>query len=211
MRKLTPELLDHLPPDAPGVCRSRRDLRRINFVMGNDRWILRNLPKKNTAITEIGAGEGHLLTSISRKHPDIPITAYDLTPRPASLPKSINWIQADIFSQRPPEEGGVLIANLFLHHFTDNQLTELSEWMSGFDTIITSEPYRANFPLLLGKLATPLIHPITRHDMRVSIEAGFRPGELPAALSLKSLGYRFRESASHRGFIRMIAEKHPRA
>lgn len=207
MRKLTPELLDHLPPDAPGVARSRRDLQRINFVMGNDRWILRNLPENTTSVIEIGAGEGHLLTSISRKYPDIPITAYDLAPRPASLPQSIAWKQADIFSQSPPEKGGVLIANLFLHHFTDGQLTELAKWMSGFDTILTSEPFRAKLPLLLGKLATPLIHPITRHDMRVSIEAGFRPGELPATLSLKSLGYRFRETSSHRGFIRMIAEK----
>lgn len=207
MRKLTPELLDHLPPDAPGVSRSRRDLRRINFIMGNDRWILRNLPEKITSITEIGAGEGHLLTSISRKHPEIPITAYDLAPRPASLPEAITWIQADIFTQKPPQMGGILIANLFLHHFTDSQLADFSQWISGFDTIITSEPYRAKTPLLLGKLATPLIHPITRHDMRVSIEAGFRPGELPATLSLKNLGYRFRETTSQRGFIRMIAKK----
>ena len=207
MRKLTPELLDHLPPDAPGVSRSRTDLRRINFVMGNDRWILRNLPEKPTAITEIGAGEGHLLTSISKRHPGIPITAHDLAPRPTDLPASIDWVQADIFTQPPPERGGVLIANLFLHHFTDPQLAELSLWMSGFDTLITSEPFRAKTPLLLGKLATPLIHPITRHDMRVSIEAGFRPGELPATLSLEKLGYHIHETASHRGFIRMIAKK----
>ncbi|MDP4994763.1 MAG: hypothetical protein NWQ16_00915 [Akkermansiaceae bacterium] len=207
MRKLTPELLDHLPPDSPGVARARCDLRRINFVMGNDRWILRHLPEKPTAITEIGAGEGLLLTSISRKHPGISLAAYDLAPRPAALPTSINWIQADIFSQPPPQQGGVLIANLFLHHFTDTQLSKLSEWMSGFETIITSEPFRARIPLLLAKAATPLIHPITRHDMRVSIEAGFRPGELPTALRLDQLGYRFRETASHRGFIRMIAEK----
>lgn len=211
MRKLTPELLDHLPHDAPGVARSRRDLRRINFVMGNDRWILRNIPEKTSAITEIGAGEGHMLSSVSRKHPGTPITAYDLAPRPAGLPRTITWIQADIFTQPPPEQGGTLIANLFLHHFTDIQLAGLSKWISGFETIITSEPLRARTPLLLGKIAAPLIHPITRHDMRVSIEAGFRLGELPAALSLQSLGYHFRESASQRGFIRMTAEKQPRA
>lgn len=207
MRKLTPELLDQLPPDAPGVSRARSDLRRINFVMGNNRWILRNLPEKLTAITEIGAGEGHLLSSISCKYPSTPISAYDIAPRPVSLPTAINWIQADIFTQPPPEKGGVLIANLFLHHFTDKELAKLSAWMSGFDTIITSEPFRAKIPRILGKLATPLIHPITRHDMRVSIEAGFRPGELPSTLSLQNLGYRFRETASQRGFIRLIANK----
>ncbi|MEP2775128.1 MAG: hypothetical protein ABJQ29_00075 [Luteolibacter sp.] len=207
MRKLTPELLDHLPHDDPGAMRSRRDLRRINFVMGNDRWILRKLPQNPTAITEIGAGEGHLLTAISRHHPGIPLTAFDLAPRPASLPATVQWNCGDIFTLAPPRRGGVLIANLFLHHFTDTQLSELSAWMAGFDTIITSEPYRAKIPLFLAKIASPLIHPITRHDMRVSIEAGFRPRELPASLGLDNLGFRFHETTSQRGFIRMIAEK----
>lgn len=207
MRKLTPELLDHLPPHAPGVARSRRDLKRINFIMGNDRWILRHLPTETPSITEIGAGEGHLLTAISRKHPHIPLTAYDLAPRPRNLPPSIQWNQADLLTQPPPPPGGTLIANLFLHHLTDTQLTTLTHWISHFDTILTSEPYRAKIPLLLGKLATPLIHPITRHDMRVSIEAGFRPGELPTALSLETLHFRHRETTSPRGFIRMIAQK----
>lgn len=36
MRKLTPELLDHLPHDDPSALRSRRDLLRINLFMGNE-------------------------------------------------------------------------------------------------------------------------------------------------------------------------------
>jgi hypothetical protein len=207
MRKLTPELLDHLPHDDPGALRSRQDLRRINFIMGNERWITSMIPENTRHITEIGAGEGHLLSRLARKHPQAEITAYDLAPRPAHLPASVKWIQADLFTQAPPETGGILIANLFLHHFTDEQLAVLGNWMRRFDTLLINEPLRASFPLILGKLATPFIHPITRHDMRVSIEAGFRTGEIPASLGLENLGFRIQETASQRGFIRTFAQK----
>jgi hypothetical protein len=204
MRKLTPELLDHLPHDDPGAMRSRADLRRINFFMGNERWIASMIPAGTRHITEIGAGEGHLLTHLARKFPQAEITAYDLAPRPAHLPLSVKWTQGDLFTQAPSTHGGTLIANLFLHHFTDPQLRDLGKWMSSFDTLIINEPLRARLPVLLGKLAAPFVHPITRHDMRVSIEAGFRLGELPAALGL---GHRVRESISWRGSIRIFADK----
>lgn len=204
-RKLTPEILDGIPHDDPGAIRSRCDLRRINRFMGNESWILRNIPRNPKAITEIGAGDGHLLSRIARAYPDTPISAHDLAPRPAALPERVAWHRGDIFEQPHSNNGGILIANLFLHHFTDKQLMALGTWMRGFDTLLFSEPLRARLPLLMGKLAHPFIHPITRHDMRVSIEAGFLPGELPAALNLGKLGFRFRETASPRGFIRMIA------
>lgn len=207
IRKLTPEILDSIPHDDPGAIRSRRDLARINRFMGNSTWILRSLPASPSHIAEIGAGDGLLLRKIAKAHPNSQIRAYDLAPRPPALPAAIDWICGDLFTQPLPPPGGVLIANLFLHHFTDEQLGRLSHWISGFQTIITCEPFRARFPLFMGKLAHPFIHPITRHDMHVSIEAGFLPGELPAALNLKELGYRIQESASNRGFIRMIANK----
>jgi len=203
MRKLTPELLDHLPHDDPGALRSRADLRRINFFMGNERWIAAVIPENTRHITEIGAGDGHLLTRLAGKFPQAEITAYDLAPRPAHLPVSVKWIQGDLFTQTPPTHGGTLIANLFLHHFADPQLAELGAWMRGFDTLLINEPLRARLPLFLGKLATPFVHPITRHDMRVSIEAGFQKGELPAALGLD---HRVRESVSWRGSIRIFAQ-----
>jgi hypothetical protein len=204
MRKLTPELLDQLPHDDPGALRSRADLRRINFFMGNERWIASMIPAGTRHITEIGAGDGHLLSHLACEFPQAEITAYDLAPRPAHLPSSVKWTQGDLFTQAPPAHGGTLIANLFLHHFTDPQLRDLGEWMCGFDTLLINEPLRARLPLLLGKLATPFVHPITRHDMRVSIEAGFQKGELPAALGLD---LHIRESVSWRGSIRIFVEK----
>ena len=207
MRKLTPELLDHLPHDDPGAMRSRADLRRINFFMGNERWIASAIPENTRHITEIGAGEGHLLARLAGKFPQAEITAYDLAPRPAHLPLSVKWIQGDLFTQAPPAHGGTLIANLFLHHITDPQLAELGAWMRGFHTLVINEPLRARLPVLLGKLAAPFVHPITRHDMRVSIEAGFAPVELAETLGLKERGFVFREITDWRGAIRIVGTR----
>ena len=207
MRKLTPELLDHLHHDDPGAIRARRDLRRINAFMGNERWISSVIPEDSKQITEIGAGDGHLLFRLAREYPGATITAYDLAPRPTELPADLNWIQGDLFSQPPPSSGGLLIANLFLHHFTDAQMGGLGKWMGYFDTIIINEPLRATLPKVMGKLASPFIHPITRHDMRVSIEAGFIPGELAEILGLREIGFTVRETTDWRGGIRLHCVK----
>jgi hypothetical protein len=207
MRKLTPELLDHLPHDDPGARLSRRDLRRINFFMGNERWIASMIPSTERSITEIGAGDGHLLSRIANQHPDAAIAAYDLAPRPVGLPEKVEWKQGDLFSQSPPKVGGTLIANLFLHHFDESQLHELGKWMSAFDTLIINEPLRASINLFMAKLASPFIHPITRHDMRVSIEAGFVVGELASLLDLEENGFRIIESTDWRGAIRLHCTK----
>jgi len=207
MRKLTPELLDHLPHDDPDALRSRRDLRRINLFMGNERWIASVIPDETQSITEIGAGDGNLLSRLAHKFPQADIIAYDLAPRPADLPAAVEWIQGDLFTQPPPAPGGILIANLFLHHFTDPQLSELGKWMGAFDAIIITEPLRANLPMLMGKLAWPFVHPITRHDMRVSIEAGFIPGELANLLGLAENGFDVHETKDWRGAIRLRCTK----
>ena len=206
-RRLTPEILDSISHDDPGAIRSRRDLRRINRFMGSESWILQNIPPDTSSITEVGAGDGNLLTKIAGARPGVPIAAYDLAPPPADLPAHANWIQGDLFAQTPDIQGGTLIANLFLHHFTEMELSSLGRFIRSFKAIITSEHHRAHIPLFMGKLATPFVHPYTRHDMRVSIEAGFRPGELPAALGLDPADYRITETTDWRGSIRMVARK----
>lgn len=172
--------------------------------MGNESWILGQIPPGTTRITELGAGDGGLLRKIYRRFPQIPIAACDLMPRPAGLPEAIEWIEADLFDAPMPDRGGVVIANLFLHHFTDAQLAQLGERLVHYDAIIVNEPLRARLPLWLGKLASPALHPITRHDMRVSIEAGFIAGEMPASLGLDGGPFSISESSTWRGSQRML-------
>ncbi len=207
MRKLTPELLDHLPHDDPGAIRSRIDLQRINRFMRTEAWVLRNLPPQPSQIIEIGAGDGHLISRVSNLFPNTSVTAYDFAPRPEHLSARVQWHRGDLFEQGAPEAGGLLIASLFLHHFTDTQLRDFAPWLHRFDKILINEPLRSRLPQLMGKLVTPFIHPITRNDMRVSIEAGFTKGELPALLELKSQGFSISEKETWQGSLRLEAEK----
>ncbi|MFT6572490.1 MAG: 2-polyprenyl-3-methyl-5-hydroxy-6-metoxy-1,4-benzoquinol methylase, partial [Akkermansiaceae bacterium] len=62
-REVKPELLDSLPGDDPEALRSRRDLRLINFLMGNERWIMRQ--EIEGGMIELGAGSGYLTKQLA--------------------------------------------------------------------------------------------------------------------------------------------------
>jgi 2-polyprenyl-3-methyl-5-hydroxy-6-metoxy-1,4-benzoquinol methylase len=204
-RIVEPEILDHLPHDDPAARRSRLDLRRINFLMGNERWVLRSLRfLPASMICEIGAGDGELTAIIHRRFPNSRITACDLAPRPKELASAIDWRSGDIF-QHAPSPGGVLIANLFLHHFEGEELRRLGKICEGFDNLIFNEPDRSCIAAFLGVLLHPFINHVTRHDMHVSIRAGFRRGEMAALLGLDASHWKIRETSTWRGARRVIA------
>lgn len=204
-RVLTPEILDSLQADDPGAMRSRRDLLRVNAFMGNIRWIIEHLSEHPSIISELGAGDGAFIHRLSHEHPEAEVWAYDLQPKPAYIAKRIQWVEGDLLKQPAAGQGGVLIANLILHHFTDEQLKDLGAFVRGFDVLIINEPRRSRLPLRLSKLATPFVNDITRHDMRVSIEAGFIEGEMPELLGLSADQFDIHESSTWRGSQRMLA------
>ncbi|MES2475774.1 MAG: class I SAM-dependent methyltransferase [Verrucomicrobiota bacterium] len=209
-RVVIPEILDHLPADDPEAMRSRRDLSRINFLMGNERWIRREVRRFPAAarrgMVEIGAGDGALCHRLAQDFPDAPVSAYDLAPRPAGAGR-VDWHQGDLFKMPPPAPGGVLVANLFLHHFEAPALVRLGKWMEGFERLIFNEPDRAQLPHVLGCALDPFVNRVTRHDMQVSIDAGFRKGELTDALGLLDNRWHIRETSTWRGSRRVVASR----
>jgi hypothetical protein len=83
----------------------------------------------------------------------------------------------------------ILIANLFLHHFTSDQLSRLGAQLSPKTRlIIAAEPARYFAHKISGWLFTRLarLNHVTRYDMQVSIRAGFRGDELPRSLALQA-------------------------
>jgi hypothetical protein len=207
-RSVLPEILDHLPADDPEARRSRRDLRRINFLMGNERWICRKVREftktASRGIVELGSGDGALIAKLATLFPNGDLTAYDLAPRPAELDKRVIWKQENILSGREPMTGGVLIANLFLHHFEGEALLEIGKICDGFEVLVFCEPDRAMIPHLLGFFMWPWVNRVTRHDMHVSINAGFTKGALPALLGLKPERWEFSETSTWRGGRRVL-------
>ena len=72
-RRVEPELLETYPADHPAAVRGRADLRLVNAVMGNHRWIvrrLRRLCQPGWRVTEIGAGDGALSLRLARRGMD---------------------------------------------------------------------------------------------------------------------------------------------
>lgn len=210
-RVVIPELLDHLPADDPEAQRSRLDLRRINVLMGNERWICRAVSRfpdeANRGIAEIGAGDGILCNKLAKQFPQAAVAAYDLAPPPVDLAAGIGWHRGDVFAMPAPAGGGVLVANLFLHHFEGAALTALGRWLGNFEVLVFNEPDRARLPHLLGGLLHPWINRVTRHDMHVSIDAGFVAGEIPEMLGLDPRTWQFRESSTWRGARRVIGSR----
>jgi hypothetical protein len=207
-RVVVPELLDHLPHDGPAARRSRIDLRRINFLMGNERWLIRSLKRLDGAVAstlcEIGAGDGGLVSKVCRCFPKCRVIACDLAPRPAGLDEAVEWLAGDVF-KHPPAAGGVLLANLFLHHFEGHEMKRLGELCADHQVLLFNEPDRSHIASMLGMLLHPFVNHVTRHDMQVSIRAGFRRGEMAALLGLDEKVWKIRETSTWRGARRVIA------
>jgi hypothetical protein len=159
-------------------------------------------------IVEIGAGDGMLCGKLARRFPQAPVAAYDLAPRPAELEPRVAWHRGDLFEVPAPERGGVLVANLFLHHFEGEALAALGRWLENFEVLVFNEPDRSRLPHGLGGLLHPWINRVTRHDMHVSIRAGFAAGEMARFLGLDEKHWRIRETSTWRGARRVVACRH---
>jgi len=71
-RVVQSEWLDELPPEDAGAVQSRRDLRRLNFLMGHVGMMTRALAgpwgrQKVRSIVELGAGDGTFLLKLARQ------------------------------------------------------------------------------------------------------------------------------------------------
>ena len=200
-RVLTPELLDSLPPEDPAAQASRRDLRRLHPLLGQiglwTRWFEDNFPARPPAsLADLGAGDGSLLgTVLLRAYPKGGHGArIFFVDRQPVVPESTlahlrrcNWLPTvmatDIFEwaeEGPPREAA--LANLFLHHFDNPGITRLfSALARRTSSLAAAEPRRNHLAFWATQtLGLMGCHPVTRHDARVSVEAGFRGSELSA-------------------------------
>lgn len=207
-RQVKPEWLDALPADDPLAQRSRRELRWINALMGNERWVLKQLDAHPAAalqgVLELGAGDGHLCRKISAQFPRSRVCGFDLIDRPSELPAAIEWQAGDITTIAAPRGFGVLVANLFLHHFTDEQLAWLTAWLPHVSLVIFNEPLRRRSSHFWGRCLHPLLSEVTRHDMHVSIDAGFVVGELSALWPALTAQWQIEEGEHWPGAYRSV-------
>ena len=195
------ETLDHLREDDPRAIRSRRDLRRINRIMGNiqiiDSLLNESLARPPLRMAELGAGDGSLLLRLAKRRarswPNVTLTLVDrqdLLSAPtraefAELGWTVHAAAMDVFAWL--ERGhhpryDAIVANLFVHHFDAGALSRLFHAIAQVtECFVACEPRRARVPLLGSHLVGAVgANAVTRRDAVLSVRAGFRDRELSA-------------------------------
>jgi SAM-dependent methyltransferase len=199
-REVKPELLDELPAGDLRAIRSRGDLQKVNALMGHARIMDRVLAvafsrRPPQSIVELGAGDGTLLLHLAKRTAPhwkpARVVLVDrkrlLSPRTRAEFEALSWtvetLEMDVFEwlQRPhPEHTDLTIANLFLHHFTGDNLRKLLQYASnqtGF--FLACEPHRVNFSYFASAMLGFIgCNDVTRHDAKASVRAGFAENEL---------------------------------
>jgi hypothetical protein len=201
-RVVEAEWLDELAADDPGAIGSRRDLQRLNRVMGHARVLgellragMGRRPLKR--LVELGAGDGRLALAVAERlgarWPGVEVTLVDCKDavndatraKFAALGWHANVARADVFEWlRDPggEMADAMMANLFLHQFPATGLAEMLKLAAGRTRIFAAcEPRRAKLPLLLSRMVGLIgCNAVTRHDAVLSVKAGFAGNEISA-------------------------------
>jgi Methyltransferase domain len=201
MRRVEAETLDHLPEDDPHAIRSRRDLRRINRIMGNlpilETLLSESLLQAPSNIAELGAGDGSLLLRLARrrgrKWAGVTLTLVDrqdlVSAQTRAAFAEAGWTACaatmDVFAWLEREDHpryDAVVANLFVHHFENEALSRLFRGIARItDCFIACEPRRARVALLGSHLVGAIgANGVTRRDAVLSVRAGFRDRELSA-------------------------------
>jgi hypothetical protein len=199
-RRVEPELLDVLAAEDPRAIRSRKDLRRIHRAMATLSIVLRALDRGTAGfiprkLLELGAGDGSLMLRVARKRadcwPEIDVTLLDrmnlVEPLTREEIRKLGWtpriLALDIFNWLEGHDDSrtdVVFANLFLHHFSSNELARILAGIAARSRVfLCCEPRRSALSLmashLIGLLGTGSV---TRKDAVSSVHAGFRAQEL---------------------------------
>jgi hypothetical protein len=217
VRCVMPELLDGMDAQDPRALRARRDLQRVHRAMRTVGVLTRAVAGLRLAhpprrILELGGGDGTLMLRFARAHPDwspVELTLIDmqdmLSARTREAYRSLGWdvhvMSKDALhwaSGTVAARHDLCVANLFLHHFNESDVTRLlSAVARDCDALVACEPRRGFFALLGSRLVGLLgASHVTRSDAVTSVVAGFRGGELSALWPTSAPGWSMREYAA---------------
>jgi hypothetical protein len=201
MRRVEAETLDHLREDDPRAIRSRRDLRRINWIMGSlpiiDSLLNASLARAPSHIAELGAGDGSLLLRLARRRartwPGVTLVLVDrqdlLSAPTRAAFSNLGWAARaavmDVFDWLKRDDHPLydaVVTNLFVHHFEGDALSRLFHGIAQItNCFIACEPRRSRLALLGSHLVGAVgANAVTRRDAVLSVRAGFCDRELSA-------------------------------
>jgi hypothetical protein len=174
MRIIETEWLDTLPASDPRAERSRRDLRRVNSLMGNARHIAAALLpyfREGMRVADLGAGDGSLMRAVQKRLPG--------KIQPILVDKADGLDVLDFLRESGPRLDAI-VCNLFLHHLDGDLLSDvLALAAERAPLFVACEPRRARIALQASRMLWVLgANEVTRHDAVVSVRAGFTGQEL---------------------------------
>ncbi len=204
------ELMDDLSSDGPVIEQTLRELETINRWLGgnyvtiNAIHKLTNSSKKETwRIVDIGCGGGDILKLIAkwarRKKLHVELVGVDANPNVIAFAKKnsvgfpeISYKCIDIFSNEFTQlKADIITATLFMHHFTDRQLSDLLRLLSTQATtgIAINDLHRHWFAYHSINLLTALFSksPMVKNDAGVSVLRAFRKREWRQILAKSGL------------------------
>ena len=199
-RRVESEILDRLAAEDPRAQRSRDDLRRIHRAMTTLAIVQRALDRGASGfvprtLLELGAGDGSLMLRLARRRasrwPGLRVTLLDqldlVAPQTLDGMREVGWTprveMMDVFewpAKRDDARWDVIVANLFVHHFSSDELEGLLVGIAARARVFfCCEPRRCALALagshMIGLLGAG---PVTRHDAVSSVHAGFCAQEL---------------------------------
>jgi hypothetical protein len=222
------ELLDVLPTEEPAAIGSRRDILRLNFIMGNVGTLLNLLrppgsDRSPRRLVDLGTGDGRLMLRLARylsrhwKRVDLLLVDSKNAISPetrgafAALGWSVEIVTADVFEWlRAPccKPADAMVANLFLHHFSATELCELLRLAAERTRLFAAcEPWRCRTALAFSRMLRMIgCNAVTCHDAVLSVRAGFAGREL-SALWPAPTGWRLRERPARPFTHAFVAER----
>jgi hypothetical protein len=202
LRKVEPELLDQLPADDPRAVRSRHDLKLINALLFHTGMMAHGLIRhygddRPRTLIDLGAGDGTFMLGVARRlgsrWPNMNvvlldrqnIVSGDTRAAFAALGWKVETVTADLFdflARIGPARADVITANLFLHHFTSEQLAHLfMRAAPAARLFMACDPRRTAWVRESCRLLWALgCNEVSVHDAVASARAGFNGKELSA-------------------------------
>jgi 2-polyprenyl-3-methyl-5-hydroxy-6-metoxy-1,4-benzoquinol methylase len=207
-RSVEPEILDEMRPDDARAIRARQGLKRLNaFVLQTGimapllarQWATSQAddPAPPRTILDLGCGDGTFSLSVARRLAarwgGVTITLLDrqsiVSPETRAAIAALGWkaetVAADVHDYLDEIKSAnvdVITANLFLHHFKQEQLARLLGLAAQSTRLfVACEPRRNKFSLRASRLSWALgCNEVALHDAVVSVRAGFAGQELMA-------------------------------
>lgn len=211
VRSYEAELLDNENIPTRDLYQNLKELEFINTTLGGHQTVIgaiseilkTEILKKPITIVEIGSGGGDNLRAVynwaNSKKIKVNLIGIDLKQdctdfaRKKSQKTDIEFITSDYYKVKfdDKKQPDIIFNSLFCHHFTDNQLTEMYDWMSENSKIgfVICDLHRHPFAYYSIKLLTKLFSKsyLVKNDAALSVLRGFKKQELLELLkTLKS-------------------------